>query len=154
MTRNQSCLLDLPMWQFLVTLTRPSSVKWLWGNLDWNQFQRHGESIWKQRHWTTLEHIFLLKDTMKQVVPRRVHTVLYPVGSLSPVWLFCDLPGTVARQAPLTMGFPSKNTGGGCHFLLQRIFPTQGLMSRLLHWQGDSLPLSHLGSHYNILGEY
>ena len=38
---------------------------------------------------------------------------------------------------------PGKNTGVGCHFLLQGIFPTQGLNSYLLHWQVDSLPLSH-----------
>ena len=37
--------------------------------------------------------------------------------------------------------FPGKNTGVGCHFLLQWIFPTQGLNSNLLHWQADSLPL-------------
>ena len=45
--------------------------------------------------------------------------------------------------------FPDKNTGMGCHFLLQGIFPTQGLnprFLRLLHWQTDSLPLSHPGS--------
>ena len=50
--------------------------------------------------------------------------------------------------------FPSKNTGTGCHFLLQGIFPTQGLnlhLLCLLHWQVDSLPLYHLGSH--LLGE-
>ena len=37
----------------------------------------------------------------------------------------------------------------GCHFLLQGIFPTQGLnlhLLCLLHWQADSLPLSHWGS--------
>ena len=34
----------------------------------------------------------------------------------------------------------------GCHFLLQGIFPTQGSNLCLLHWQVDSLPLSHLGS--------
>ena len=34
----------------------------------------------------------------------------------------------------------------GCHFLLQEIFPTQGLNPPLLHWQVDSLPLNHLGS--------
>ena len=28
----------------------------------------------------------------------------------------------------------SKNTGAGCHFQLQRIFPTQGLNPRLLCW--------------------
>ena len=42
--------------------------------------------------------------------------------------------------------FPGKNTGVGCHFLLQGIFLTQGLNPCLLHWQADSLPLSHLGS--------
>ena len=42
--------------------------------------------------------------------------------------------------------FPGKNTGVGCHFLLQGIFLTQGSNSCLLHWQVDSLPLSHLGS--------
>ena len=41
---------------------------------------------------------------------------------------------------------PGKNTRVGCHFLLQRIFPTQGSNPHLLHWQADSLPLSHLGS--------
>ena len=45
--------------------------------------------------------------------------------------------------------FPSKNPRVGCHFLLQRIFPTQGFhphLLHLLHWQTDSLPLCHLGS--------
>ena len=42
--------------------------------------------------------------------------------------------------------FPGKNIGGDCHFLLQGIFQTQGLNPRLLHWQTDSLPLSHQGS--------
>ena len=42
--------------------------------------------------------------------------------------------------------FPGKNTGVGCHFLLQGIFLTQRSNSCLLHWQADSLPLSHQGS--------
>ena len=42
--------------------------------------------------------------------------------------------------------FPGKNTGLGCHFLLQGIFPIQQSNLYLLHWQADSLPLSHLGS--------
>ena len=36
----------------------------------------------------------------------------------------------------------------GCHFLLQGIFSTQGWNLCLLHWQADSLPLSHIRSHY------
>ena len=35
---------------------------------------------------------------------------------------------------------PCKNTGVGCHFLLQGIFLTQGLNPGLLYWQVDSLP--------------
>ena len=43
--------------------------------------------------------------------------------------------------------FLGKDTGVGCHFFLQGIFLTQGSNPRLLHllhWQVDSLPLSHL----------
>ena len=38
--------------------------------------------------------------------------------------------------------FPGKNTGMGCHFLLQGILPTQGWTSYLLHWEVGSFPLS------------
>ena len=41
---------------------------------------------------------------------------------------------------------PGKSTGMGCHFFIQEISPTQGSNLRLLHWQADSLLLSHLGS--------
>ena len=43
--------------------------------------------------------------------------------------------------------FPGKITEVGCHFLLQGIYPTQGLNLNLLHplhWQAYSLPLHHL----------
>ena len=39
--------------------------------------------------------------------------------------------------------FPRKNTGVGSCFLLHGIFLTQGPNLCLLHWQVDSLPLSH-----------
>ena len=41
--------------------------------------------------------------------------------------------------------FPGKNTGAGCHFLLQGIIPTQGsnpCLLCLLHWQVRTLPLA------------
>ena len=67
----------------------------------------------------------------------------------SPVPLFVTLY-TVAHSAPLSMGiFQARILGWVCHFLLQEIFPTQGLnlcLLHLLHWQVDSLPLSPLGS--------
>ena len=42
---------------------------------------------------------------------------------------FCN----VALQVPLSWGFSGENTGVGCHFLLQGIFPTRGLNARLLY---------------------
>ena len=53
---------------------------------------------------------------------------LQPTKLLDP-WSF---PGTITRE--------------GCHFLLQRIFLTQGSNPHLPHWQVASLPLSHQGS--------
>ena len=44
------------------------------------------------------------------------------------------------------MGFSSKNTGLGCLFLPQGIFPTQGLNLCLLHCRQTPYPLSHPGS--------
>ena len=37
-----------------------------------------------------------------------------------------------------------------CHFLLQGIFPTQGLNLPLLHWQVDSLALESIGIGFRI----
>ena len=62
----------------------------------------------------------------------------------------CSLPGSSGHK-----DFPSKNTGVGCHFLLQKISPTQGSNWGLLclpRWQVDSLPLSHLGSPHSLEG--
>ena len=39
--------------------------------------------------------------------------------------------------------FPGKSTGSGCHFLLQGIFPTQGLNLGLLHCRQTLYHLSH-----------
>ena len=64
-------------------------------------------------------------------------------------------PWTVAHQAPLSLGFPMQKYCSGLtfppppvgwhwHFPLQGILLTEGLNPSLLHWQADSLPLSHL----------
>ena len=68
------------------------------------------------------------------------------VRVLSHVQLFVVYP------TPLSMGCSRQDTGVGCHFLLQGIFPMQGwnmCLWCLLHWQVGSLPLSHLGSPRN-----
>ena len=60
---------------------------------------------------------------------------LFGPHGLQPARLFCP------------WDFPGKNTGVGCHFLLQGIVPTQGSSLCLLHWQVDSLPLNHREAH-------
>ena len=67
---------------------------------------------------------------------------------LSGVWL-CATPWTAAHWG-CPRNFPGKNTGTGCHFLLQGICLTQRLNPRLLsllHWRADSLSLHHQGNH-------
>ena len=56
------------------------------------------------------------------------------------------IPWTVARQAPLSMGFFRQEYWVGCHFLLQRIFPTQGLNPCLLCCRLILYLLSYQGS--------
>ena len=54
-------------------------------------------------------------------------------------------PWTVACQAPLSTGFSRKEYWSGLPFLLQELFLTQGSNLSCLHWQADSLSLSHQG---------
>ena len=53
----------------------------------------------------------------------------------------CTLPGSSVHGES-----PVKNTGVDCHALLQRIFPTQGLNSGLLHCRWILCQLSYQGS--------
>ena len=54
-------------------------------------------------------------------------------------------PCSVASQAPLSTVFSRQEYWNGCHFLLQGIFPAQGLNLHLLHGQAGSLPLAPPG---------
>ena len=53
----------------------------------------------------------------------------------------CSLPGSSIHG-----NSPGKNTGVGCHALLQGIFPTQGLNPGLPHCRRILYRLSHQGS--------
>ena len=65
--------------------------------------------------------------------------------SLSRVRLFAT-SWTVAYQAPPSMGFSRQEYWSGLPFLLQGIFPTQGLNLGLLHCRQILYYLSHQGS--------
>ena len=85
---------------------------------------------------------FIFKE--ESIYPRRKCVSL----SVVPDRLFAT-PWTVACQAPLSMEFSSKNTGVGCHSLLQAIFLTQGSNKchlRLLYCRRTLYCLSHQGS--------
>ena len=65
-------------------------------------------------------------------------------------WCVCvscfGTPWTVACQAPLAWTSPGKDTGMGCHCLLQVILLTQGSNSGLQHCWQILYQLRHLGS--------
>ena len=61
------------------------------------------------------------------------------------VWLFVT-PWTVAHRLLCPWDFPGKNTGVGCHFLLQGIFPTQRSNLCLLRCRQIFYHPSHQGS--------
>ena len=63
----------------------------------------------------------------------------------------CSLPGSSVHG-----DFPGKNTGVGCHALLQQIFLTQELnphVLHLLHWQVGSLPRASPGKPFDSIGD-
>ena len=64
-----------------------------------------------------------------------------PFPKTSHSWEF-SIAGRLQRRP---WDFPGKSTGVGCHFLLQRIFPTQGSNPGLLHCRQLLYPLSHQG---------
>ena len=72
------------------------------------------------------------------LVPKSRLTLLRPHGLWSASLLY-------------PWAIPGKNTRVRSYFLLQGIFLTHGSNPCLLHWQADSLPLSHKGSPSFIL---
>ena len=111
-------------------------------------------SRWDTENAEEYSNCFILKNSIYMF-----YKLLVKVKLLSRVRLFAT-PWTVARQAPLSMGFarllcpwdsPGKNTGMGCHFLLQGIFPTQESNPGLLHCRQTLYPLSHQGSHLQTI---
>ena len=69
----------------------------------------------------------------------KVESLSYVLTLCNP--MDCSLPGSALHGDSA-----GKNTGVGCHFLLQGIFPTQGLNPGLLHCRQTLYPLSYQGS--------
>ena len=68
-------------------------------------------------------------------------------------WMKEGRKGKCVAMLLCARGFPGKNTGAGCYFLLQGILSTQGSnlhLLHLLHWQADSLPLTPSAKPQNV----
>ena len=118
--------------------------------------KQHILGVWKllvHYEYKLIFNIFF-KFYLKNIMCPSLHHVqkLSQCGSwvlnrFNRVWLFVTL-WAVAHQAPLSMGFSKQEYWRGLHFLLQRIFLTQGLslcLECLLHWQEGSWPLAPPG---------
>ena len=91
-----------------------------------------------------------------QLIPPPTTSLLvcgFCLGSLTPVCISCSVVSNSLQPHGLwparllcPWNSPGKNTGLGCHFLLQRIFPTQELNLNLLHCTQILYPLSYEGS--------
>ena len=74
--------------------------------------------------------------------------------SLPSVVSLCDPTDCSPPGSSVHGDSPGKNTGVGCHALLQEIFPTQGTESRSPTLQVDSLPSEPPGTLINKIPNY
>ena len=80
--------------------------------------------------WFTNMHVYMHAKSLQSCL-----TLCHPMD--------CSPSGS--SQAPVHANSPGRNTGVGCHAILQAFFPTQGPNLHLfqpLHWQVGSLPLT------------
>ena len=100
-------------------------------------------------------HPGFLSFSPRPLCPHQLDSTLPPLPSSLPSSLFstCTCVKVVSDSVwphglqPARLlcpwDFPGKNTGAGCHFLLQGIFPTQGLNPRLLSLWNSRQILNH-----------
>ena len=127
---------------WIVSLTQWT---WVWANSwRWWRTGRPGvpQSMGSQRvrqDWAN-EQQRSCKERLKLLFP----SCCYLVAKSCPT--LCDPMDCDPIRLLCPWDSPGKNTRVGCHFLPQGIFPAQGSNPHLLHWQADSLPMSHQGS--------
>ena len=91
-------------------------------------------------------HSNVRKNNLKLGVVCYVGEVLFKDMCLVAQLCLFATPWTVAHQAFLSGDSPAKNTGVGCHALLQGIFPTQGSNPPLPHCRWILYRLTPQGS--------
>ena len=80
-----------------------------------------------------------------KLAPHRRSPESSVLSRFSRVWLYVILRTVESTRLLCPWDSPGKNTGVGCHFLLQGVFLTQRSnlhLLRLLHWQAGALTLA------------
>ena len=102
-------------------------------------------------YWTCTGFIFTLRKTDIFVIlsfhPWSWYITVYSEWSCSVVSDSFLTPWTVARQAPLSMGFPKQQQWSGLTFPSPEALPNQGLNPGIPHCRQMLYRLSHQGSH-------
>ena len=141
---------SLAIWPWAGLFTSPSLFLHLSNYLlDSEQLSLHsfGDTAWRLNEIVSVEsqHRVSHTDHVFMMSPLFFHPeyVCVCVCVLSSVQLFVTPTSCSPAGSSVHCVFPGKNIGVGCHFLLQRIFLTQGYNLCLLHWQANSFSLSH-----------
>ena len=101
--------------------------------------------IWKKKESIRLAHFLRHISHISRCSGLHEAGGFVVVQLLSRVGLF-STPWTAARQASLSIGCPKQEHWPGLPRPPPAELPDQGSNPRLLHWQVDSLPLTHQGS--------
>ena len=97
--------------------------------LDGDVNSAHSKELWLESTLPRRQRCFEVCSVY--ILKGRYLTSLVGGGLVAKYCLTLAIPWTVTCQAPWAS--PSKNTGAGCHFLLQGIFLAQWLNTCLLH---------------------
>ena len=104
------------------------------------------DSVLNSRVITLLTKVYIVKAVVFPVVRYRYKIwTIKKAGSglVAKSCLTLVTAWAVAHQAPLSMRFPRQEYWGGLPFPSPQNFSDPGTNLYLLHWQVDSLPLSH-----------
>ena len=127
-----------------------------WATSDQGRNQKRNQNILEKvkngnTAFQTLQHAI---ETI--VKGKFIGLCAWVLHSFSHVRLFVT-PWTIAYRLLCPWDSAGKNTGVGCHALLQGIFPTQGSNPHLWHlWHFRQIlyPLSHLESPFIVINTY
>ena len=136
--------LTTEQWDSIETRNRFTQI---WSIDVWQRFKGNTKEKTLSFQQIVLEQLDVYVQKKKKIQPN-LHTRMC-VLSHSVVSYSCDPMDCSPSGSSLHGIFPGKNTGVGCHFLLQEVFLTLGsnpTLLHLLHWQMNSLPPHHMQS--------